>query len=296
MLNIFRRIFSQALPSPAQAGIEKSRRSKPTWIVYGNCNADALAGFLRDLTDVGDRYEIVWARSYNATEPVDFSRCKRLWVQHDEANPLSYPKHLRAISFPPCNSSAIWPFSTVDPVMAGEHSPFPYGDEIAIRLSEDLAVAEDRIYDAYLDIMRGESARFDERYEHDRDLRRRRDDACQIKFSPFFDANFQSQRLQMTYNHPRLDTLLNLFYALCRASGLNPAKAARQRAARWAPAYQPFDSLEVPVLAPVIDHFKLQWAPGIETWRVNERSLTPRDYITQYVVCRRAKQAASPAA
>jgi len=294
MLSTLRKLFSpNRTHTPAEP--MASDAQKPTWIVYGNCNADAFTGFLRDLTDVGDRYEIVWGRSYNAPGPIDLSRCEKLWVQYDEGNPLIYPDSLPALSFPPCNSSAIWPFSTVDPVARGEHSPFPYGDDIVIRLSEDSAISEDRIYDSYLDIMQNETKRFDEKYEHDRTLRKTRDDACQIKFSPFFDENFRTRRLQMTYNHPRLETLLNVFYELCEASGIDHVKA-REKAAQWPSTYQPFDSIEVPVLAPVVEHFKLDWAPAITTWQVNGKTMTPRDYITQYVLYRRQKMAEAPAA
>lgn len=252
------------------------RSEKPTFVVYGNCNAQAFVGFLNELTDIPDRYDVVWGRSYGTNEKPDLSRCEQLWVQDDESNPLHFPDGINAISFPPCNSTTLWPFACYDSLTASDR--FPYGDDIVKRLSEDSQVTVENVWIHYNDMVRAEIYRLDLNYAKDIEIRKQRDSRCDVKFSGFFEANFRSTPLQMTYNHPRLIALKHVFFDLCERTGIDK-KGVQEKAARWPQTYEPFDSIETPVLEHVATHFSLEWwSPEIK-WRFHGKRLEAKDYI-----------------
>ena len=271
------------------------REVKPTWVVYGNCNAQAFTQFLHALTDVGERYEIVWGRSYNATEPLDLSQCERIWAQLDEGNPLIYPSHIPAISFPPCNSFLLWPVSTLDPLTSGEHNQFPYGDEIIIALSEDETVTEENVYARYIEKLDTMLGRIDASYEKDKALLESRDSKCDIKIGDFMLKNFRSKELQMSYNHPRTVTLLELFCRLCEASGLDVDEVRRRAWTKWPRTYQPFDGIQVPVMPQVAAHHGLEWWSADSLYPFHGEKISAETYLQKFLAFRRSKMAAQVA-
>lgn len=264
---------------------------KPTFVVYGNCNATAFCDFLKLATDIPEKYEVVWGRSFGTTEKPDLSRCEQLWVQHDEGNPLVYPDHIPVVTFPPCNSSTLWPFSCYDKVIAGDI--FPYGDDIIRRLSEDNSINVSQVWDAYQAIVNSSLERIATNYESDKATRLKRDQATDVGFSDFFEANFRKTMLQMTYNHPRTVTLKHMFLQLCSRSGIDvDAVIARMNA--WNPNYEPFNGIEVPVLEQVAKHFGLEWWSPDQTWAHHGKRITTRQYIEAIFTYRRARMTDTP--
>jgi hypothetical protein len=273
---------------------------KPTFVVYGNCNAEAFAQFLRDLTPLGKSHEIIWARSYGDTrlrlpgaEDDPLARCEYLWVQNDEENPMIHegrtPDSCTVLSFPPCNATVMWPYLFRDALPVGPEGHFPNGDEIIQALSEDPDITSENVAEAYQARIRPEH--IDNAVGHNERVMAKRDAACDVGIADFFWDNFQSIPMQMTYNHPRRVFLQALFFRLLDRTLPHLTAAARARAAAWPANYEPFDNLETPVAPLVAERLRLEWWRPDHKYMFWGERLTFAEYTVRYLEDRRRRMA-----
>jgi hypothetical protein len=278
---------------------------KPTIVVYGNCNAEALVQFLGMLTPLGESHEIIWARSYGDTslrlpgvENDPLARCEHLWVQHDEQNPMVYkgrtPDSCRILRFPPCNSGVLWPYQYRDPLpvapdAARPEGDFPYGDEILTRLSEDPAITPANVFEAYQEQIY--AAHIATALEVNMRQMDERDQACDVAISDFFWKKWRSQPLQMTFNHPRRAFVEEVLRQLMEAAMPSLAAKARAKAAGWPATYEPFDNFETPVAPAVAQAHQLQWWTPDRRYLFWGKTVTMDEYLGLYLEDRRRRTA-----
>lgn len=189
---------------------------KPTFVIYGNCQAGVIREAVRFMPGISDEFEVVYFRSFNhptegrgRIDPEIMGRCLLLWEQLDESAPFKFegatPEQMKWVKFPPVDLGVLWPFSAQDPLFGPEpdyeYGMFPYGDRILIEVSQHSESVEAAILRAnelvgqqvgqllrYLDI---ELARL-----------LRREQSAHVKIAEFVISTFNSDRLFWAYNHP----------------------------------------------------------------------------------------------
>ncbi|KRA57526.1 hypothetical protein ASD89_07655 [Caulobacter sp. Root656] len=278
---------------------------KPTFVVYGNCNAQALTQFLEALTPLGDSHEIIWARSYGDTslrlpgvENDPLARCEHLWVQNDEQNPMIHegrtPESCSVLRFPPCNSTVLWPYQFRDSLPVGPDAVrpegnFPYGDDLIRRLSEDPAITPQNVVEAYQAQIR--SGHVANAVEQNQRLMAERDAACDVSIADFFWGNFRRTPMQMTFNHPRRAFVQGLFFRMLDRTAPDLTAAAREKADQWPATYEPFDNFETPVAPAVADALQLEWWTPDHKYIFWDERLTFAEYLVRYLEDRRRRLA-----
>jgi len=276
---------------------------KPTFVVYGNCNAQAMTQFLAELTPFGQTHEIIWAGSYGDTslrlpgvENDPLARCEHLWVQHDELNPMIHegrtPDSCSVLRFPPCNSSVMWPYQFRDnlPVLPDAPRPegdFPYGDDIIRRLSEDPNVTPDNVFEIYQSLVRPEHIA--QAIENNRKQMADRDLASDIGIADFFWETFRSKPLQMSFNHPRRLFIQTLFLRLLDATAPEATPQAKAKADAWPATYEPFDNFEAPIAPAVAEALGLEWWTPDHEYIFWDRKLTMDAYLRRFLENRRQR-------
>ncbi len=221
--------------------------SRASIIVYGNCQAEAIAAVLGKHGPVTEQFDIVYLRSFE--HPVDgwgslvdsdASRCALLLEQYDARAPFPSPEKIAAdtarVTFPSADLHLLWPLGSVNPANVPEppafpHGRFVYGDAAVIRqieagiaAQEILAYFLERSHEALPDLdkfLRLESARLAQR-----------DSKCDVHIAQEILDCFASDRLFWTINHPTNTMLRILINKILARAGLHDRRLARRFARR----------------------------------------------------------------
>jgi uncharacterized protein (DUF952 family) len=268
----FRRLITH---SYALKGRGASRNaSVTTLIVYGNCQAEAIA---RVASNGESPYRVLYLKSFDepgavATElqPEDIAQCSILWEQHDGTRPFPHREWLSPecviVRFPSVDFNALWPFTCANEFVrpnppAQPFGKFPYGDRIIASLINEEREPQEikRRYNA-------------ESNKHLPDLDRllaleaarlkARESRCDVTISDIVFDRFRDVRLFWTVNHPTNALLQPLLERLIGASALkHPSLTDIQvgKALRAFGKYGPLGILSVPIHPAVAEHYGLRW-------------------------------------
>jgi hypothetical protein len=272
-----------------------------TLIVYGNCQAEAVAYILKQGPKITERYKVLYLPSYdrpNAQEldPVaraDISTCALIFEQHDRLmfpDRALLPADCVTVTFPSVDFSMLWPFWCRNPYDAPEppqfwFGRFPYGDRIIVECIKRGMTSED-IIDYYLSaacweqnkpsldrLASLEFARLDTRDAH-----------CHVKMREYVAGRYQSERIFWTINHPTGGVLRDLTEMLLRAlNGRLPeiAGADVDHLMENVTPGGPLGSLSVPIHPRVAEHYKLSWYDAADRfpWPLYVNSYTYEEYF-----------------
>lgn len=227
-----------------------------TLLVYGNCQAEAIASMIRSARLPG--LTVLYLRSFtepgteqSVLDPRDVMRSNVLWEQHDEINPFPYAKWLppRAIRmrFPAADFNALWPLTCVNPYSLPQPPRYPfgqfsYGDRALIELVDAEMPAEE-IYKIYLSSSIQRLPNLDRMLAIEEARLRARDAKCDIAITDTILSRFRQERLFWTVNHPASALLGTLAEQLIDASraelpilgNIDPQQVLRERFAEAGP-------------------------------------------------------------
>ena len=228
-------------------------------LVYGNCNADVLAGWMRDLSD--EFSEVIWQPSFGGIPPQqeDVARARVVWWQiaADQPDQIDPPTSLRAnvVTFPPCNSQAYWPFGCRDPHTSDAPGCFPFGDTLINHLAASDVPADEipEAYHALSELQRHVVAEVD---HHDRQLLHLRDAACDVQIADAIIGARSTKRTHLAYNHPARCILGEMLGRLCERSRIAQPNL---EATGWPVTYEPLDRVEMPVARTVAEELGIEW-------------------------------------
>lgn len=282
---------------------------KPTFVVYGNCQAGVLQDILNSVPFVSEKFETVYYQSFDhPTEgtatiaPDVMSRCAVLWCQADDNVPFAYdgptPAEMKTIRFPSVDLGVLWPHQTNDPLFGSEeqypYGMFPYGDRMLIQIAKEglRGAAGQSRYDA---LWEQQPFPF-ERYL-DIELQRlmRREQTTQIKMAAYVLSRFRTDRLLWSYNHPTpklfaflLNRLLEATFTEARQVG-HPLHRAGDILFEH---YDPFgSSYQSPIFPQVAKALDLQWWSPDDTYYFHHgERLSLDQFVGRYLDNRIARQ------
>jgi hypothetical protein len=284
---------------------------KPTFVIYGNCQAGVLQDILKSAPAVADNYELVYYQSFNhptdgvATIESDvMARCALLWSQSDENSPFHFngttPEGMRTITFPSVDIGVLWPFQANDPLFGFEErypfGMFPYGDRMLMKVAEQGRSGAEGL--ASLVKAWDENPFPFERYLDIEMLRLvKREQSTQVKLAAYVLAHFRTDRLLWSYNHPTrkmFSVLLNRLIAATFPESRDPAHDLHCLGDRLFSEYDPFAaSYQAPILPPVAQALDLQWWSADDRYYFHhDEYLNWTEFVERYLSNRIARQQA----
>ena len=248
-----------------------------TLVVYGNCQAEAVAAMLSAYAPIGDRYRVQYLRSFEhpvegwaQLSPEDISGCAVLLEQHD---PRAFPYHdalpdeTVRLKFPAVDLNVLWPFNRVNPYNTPETAEFPfgrfpYGDRMIVDALER-GVAAPEILTTYLTAWKEYNLDLDRLLALEDARLRARDANCDVKLGAYVLASFRTTRLFWTVNHPTMELLLEVVAQLLNAAFPQSPRLSRavlgRELTRVFGNRGPLGAISVPVHPIVAEQFGLTW-------------------------------------
>ncbi|HVA26690.1 MAG TPA: WcbI family polysaccharide biosynthesis putative acetyltransferase [Candidatus Baltobacteraceae bacterium] len=273
-----------------------------TLIVYGNCQAEAIAAVLRRHPRITALFEIVYLRSFDhptegiaALDDRDAERCAMLFEQYDANAPFPSPEKLprqaHRVTFPAADLHLLWPLGSVNPANLPEpprypHGRFVYGDAAVIRQIQGGATAEEALA-YYLERSEQDLPPLDKFLRLEQARLAQRDARCDVKVSPLIFDRFQSERLFWTINHPTHALLRELINAiLAKAASLEPRLARVRLDNEYFKkhfASEVLGAIAVPIHPKVAEYFVLSWYDPNERWTYYGDTRTYEAYFREMI-------------
>jgi Polysaccharide biosynthesis enzyme WcbI len=285
---------------------------KPTFVVYGNCQAGVLQDIINAVPFFEENYETIYYQSFDhpteglsTISPDVMSRCAILWRQSDDNLPFTFdgttPEAMKTVTFPSVDLGILWPQQMNDPLFTREdrypYGMFPYGDRLLIEVAKrglsgeagkarlaELWSNPPFPFDRYLDI----------------ELQRlmRREQATQIKMAAYVLSRFRTDRLLWSYNHPTsrlFAVLLNRLIAATFPDSRELSHPLYRLGDHLFREYDPFaSSYQAPIFQPVAEALDLQWWSPDDTYYFHDgERLSCDQFIERYLDNRIARQGAT---
>jgi hypothetical protein len=284
-----------------------SAKNRPTFIVYGNCQADAISVILQRDPIIKRLYNVRYVASFGpnagSVESEAISKCAIFLEQHDRdsfARRSELPRSCTTIRFPSIDCNVLWPFNTTNPYDDPEpgfpFGRFPYGDRVIVSRIDAGDSAQD-ILDYYLNGWE------DYKIDLDRFLKLEvarftaRDAKCDVTMGSYLYERFMRERPLWTANHPTLSFLKELLQRIIAAAArsneaLSTVDIGRtiDRAFVINPR-GPLGVVSVPVHPMVAEHFQLSWYDPKERYQLFDGSSYNYDgYFKALIAHSRAKK------
>lgn len=285
---------------------------KPSFVIYGNCQAGILQYAVRHVPGIKDEFDIHYIRSFDhpgeenaAIDPDVMQRCKILWKQYDELSPFSYAGPLadgaKTITFPPMDFAPLWPFQVKDSEFVPElpdfpFGKFPYGDRLAIEFSETNKPSEELIH-YYTAHAQAKLIQFDRMLDIEFQRLARREANCNVSIAAFVFSRMRDTRLFWSFNHPTRHLLCELMNRLAIATWTEARDKNGeffQTVDRIFLEWEPLDSIHVPITGAVARGLDLKWwEPNLLYNFHNLKLLKEKEYIKLYIDSRRTYKSSS---
>lgn len=299
----FERMLGENGPKPVF-----SKKDRPTLIVYGNCQAEAVGVILSGNSTISRLYDVRYVASFGAQrgriDEDSVARCSIFLEQHDR-EPFELreklPRSCTIIRFPSVDCNVLWPFNAANPYDAPEERfPFgryPYGDRVIIS-QIDAGQGADEILDYYL------NAWDDYKVDLDRLLKieiarfAARDTKCDVTMGTYLYERFVNQRPLWTANHPTLPFLNELLRRILSAAVTRADKRLASvdiertiKANFVLSPGGPLGAVSVPIHPKVAEHFRLTWYDPDERYALFDGSrYRYKDYFKDLIAHSLAKK------
>ena len=297
------RMVSENGPKPVP-----SKKDRPTFVVYGNCQADAVAVILRGNAAISKLYDVRYVKSFGAErgriDPDAVTKCAIFLEQHDR-EPFEQrerlPRSCTIIRFPSIDCNVLWPFNASNPYDGPEErypfGRFPYGDRVIIA-QIDSGRSADEILEYYL------TAWDDYKMDLDRFLKiemarfEARDAKCDVTMGSYLYERFIHERPLWTANHPTLPFLKELLRRILVAAAdraderLGSIDIDRTIASNFVLSPRgPLGVVSVPIHPKVAEHFQFAWYDPHERYQLFDgNSYDYKEYFEQLIAHSLAKK------
>ena len=291
----------------SEVAVQKPKAPLRTIVVYGNCQAEALANIIKKDILVQSRFRVIYYPDYETPgqaretlTPQELNASALLFSQHGP-DPFPYldqlPKECLIVRFPSVDLNLLWPFNCVNPYNRPkppefDWGPFPYGDRIILECVEK-DMARDEILEYYLTGW--------PRYKPDLNRRARletRDGHCDLKMAPWVMEHFRNRRLFWTVNHPTQIVLREVLQRLIHASAsVDPhlQDADLEETQRvYFPAGEQLSIANIPIHPSLAEELQLEWYNPHQSFEVFGKVYSYEEYFRRmidYCVSERAAAA-----
>lgn len=282
---------------------------KPTFVIYGNCQAGVLGEATKFIPEIHDHFEVVYYRSFDhptegkqSFDPDVMARCRYFWCQVDNAvgSPFDGETHpeMKKVVFPSVDLGMLWPFQTHDPIFTSEpdypFGMFPYGDRLLVKLAE-ANVPPNEVIEQFNQLWVDQRFNFDRYLDIEMHRLIKREQGAHVRMAAWVLSHFRTDRLLWAYNHPTkttFRTLLNRVMAATfpEASDLN--HAIYNVGDRIFDSFDPFSvSHQPPIHGQVADKLGLAWwSPDDLYYFHNDIKISAQDFVEKYVAERIKRQ------
>lgn len=276
---------------------------KPTILVYGNCQASAMAQTFSKLPGIKDLCEVRYLASF--VHPVDgvapihqdwLDRClvfieqKGAWTEFPRKAEL--PTSTVSLSFPTVSMNSLWPLHANDPRNRTEppdypFGRYPYGDRLVMELL-DKGYAGKELLKEYMGHDIGQMLDLDRFFELESERLRLADAACDIKMADFVLSNFRNERLFWSHNHPTSQLFKHLFHKILSGLGQLAGSMDVVELNQWLDNcyrnWEPAGEISVAVHPQVARHFQLEWVDSkTKYWHFRAAPAGFDEYMLNYI-------------
>lgn len=281
---------------------------KPTLVVYGNCAANFLAGVLRGVPALVERYDISWIRNFwvppgaRTEEPVDMGVLPRCAVFLEQVGnfrddllrrgaplrEIPLPPGCRRVRFPPLFFNTLWPFVARDPRSDVAIKPWcnegPYPAHLANRLILEIMKETkdpEEIYQRFMATKVADKVNLDRLHSLTMTKIRRLDRESDVTVGDFIDSHFTTTRLFRVQVHPAGPMLRHFCEAVfgCLDLGAEP-DGERLADIATGPGIGGYDA---PVHPDIVRHFGLTWAEGLRYQHFADGWFSYEEFIRRYI-------------
>jgi hypothetical protein len=277
---------------------------KPTLLLYGNCQADALSVIFRSDALVTATFTVAHVPSFDDRSPgrVDVApgviASTAVLFEQNDPNPFPHrnllPSSCVTVIFPSIDLNLLWPMQCANeynepPSPEYPWGRFPYGDRVIIDcVKRGLSVRETlEYYEASFTEHLMNLDRF-ERHERSRLLAR--DEKCDVTMGSFIMDRFRSENLFWAVNHPTMRPLRELCTRL--VAKVTPFSSAfadveLDKTIALLPPQGPLGDFRIPIHPHIARHLGLEWFPNPSSKEYGPRAarLTYHEYLAQMVEC-----------
>lgn len=267
---------------------------RPLLLIYGNCQAEAIADSIGGLPGITDRYDTLYVRSYNITPEMEQEQlprnvCERVELLLEQVTPFvrltdrfAFPNALR-VTFSSLDFNLLWPLRADEPRMRPEPPAFPwgrftYGDKIINAIVSE-GLSGDEAWSAF----RERSAAAIPDMVRFAQVEERRWAAAEklvdVKMSDVIFGNISHERLFWTYNHPHRLVLCRLGARLIHGAGLVASEEDGWQAYLNALNWGFGEDYHAPIHPLVAEQLGLAWWSPDLAWQRYGDSLSYEEFI-----------------
>lgn len=280
-----------------------------TVVIYGNCQAAALASILNADPSMTTRYRVCYFASFDdrVSAPVNvrIEELEAAAFSFEQYDPTPLPHRDRfppdciTVTFPSIDCNLLWPLTTAntyndEPSEAFPWGHFPYGDRVIIEcVRRGLNVSE--VLQCYQSESRAQLPNLERFEKLERARLLARDKKCDIELTEFIMSNYRNERLFWSVNHPTMRPLREMCHrlnAVIRGREPNYGDTIDETIDAL-PPQGPLALIRVPVHPLVAEHFGLTWCSPDDVYGIGDSQLSYDAYfleMTRYSIGVRDKQ------
>jgi hypothetical protein len=280
--------------------------SKPSILIYGNCQGEHMTHIVRRLSDVHEKFDIKILPPHLVTErdwetrytEAFFAGVRIVWNQVESGEPNFHrrmlesrlPPGCQTIGFPPMILLCLWPFSGSDPRLAAATDYiYPWPDSIAASLAPSVGgedPPDDVLFAEYMRLTAEKMPDLERRLRIDGMRAKAVDALADVTMWDWIEENFRTTKLFHSSSHLTALPFGYLVPRLLALTGdLTPVQIARaQREATFLMRGNHGQDTEVVPVHPLIaERMGLTWHDPDSCHRWHAHDWTYREYILKYI-------------
>ena len=276
--------------------------AKHSILIYGNCQAEAIAHIARFIPSLRDKVRfkiiplhIVTARDWETRSTAEwFDDVRVLWNQIESGEPTAHRQVLESriagdcqiVRFPPYSMLCLWPFSGSDPRIAVDVGyRYPWADSIAASLADE-DLPDDALFDKYMEISSARMPDLERRLRMDVARWRVTDGLADIQVADWVLENFRRRELFYTAGHLTALPLGRMLKQLLERTGLLSAAEIFRATVEldFLLSHNKGQDLEIAPLHPLVaERLGIAYYDPDARYRWHGHEWTYREYILKYI-------------
>lgn len=261
---------------------------RPLIVVFGNCQAEAVASTMASLPELRDRFDFHYHRSFQAAgqeavQPLSAANLQRVEFVFEQATAkvrfdqaASLPKKTRITPFVSLDFNPLWPLHIHEKRSVPEpdfpFGWFPYGDRAIASVVAD-GLTGDEGYEAYLSRSDAMLRNLDRVLEIEKKRWAIIESVTGSDFLNLVLDGFREKKLFHTFNHPSRDAITLVASHVLAQSGLLGCDQGKieELVRPYVDHCWDASGLEAPIHAKVAQAFDLEWWSPDMTYNWNGR-------------------------
>jgi hypothetical protein len=268
--------------------------SKPTLVIYANCQGGWLVDKLGQIPWIKNKYSLVYVPSFDAPSFRDrelgsevYKNCGLLLHQVASYIPdLPFEEQLpatcRRFKFPVLWMKLLWPLNAKDPrnqpTPAFQFGKYPYGDRLIIELLNK-GLSSEQVYQEYMDTDLKKMIELDRWYEICMDDLRAIDSVADMQLVAEIERTFTNTRLFVSIDHST-DYLMNriiqrvIEFEFGLSADTIPLPLSTGEG---------MGEEEIPIHPALIEHYQLKWVAKDMKYHYKGYDFTYDEYLRHYI-------------